>query len=205
MTDKIKLKADKFVNDKKLKLNYIKPKDLKILLAEFCEEQIAELKAECDLAIEGRDVKIKELEKENTELRNNGFTVSAMTEQQLKVALEKGEQLEKENAELKKVAEFQQSSNMSRHFENKKLKEGLTVGSTFNKALNSMNKNLEEERDKYRNMVFDKDEQLTKAKELLERLLITSCNSDVLNLLPNCSEVLRVRVEAEQFLSEVEK
>ena len=49
-------------------------------------------------------------------------------------------------------------------------------------------------------------EHLTKAKELLERLLITSCNSDVLNLLPNCSEVLRVRVEAEQFLnSEVEK
>ena len=50
-----------------------------------------------------------------------------------------------------------------------------------------------------------KSDQLTKAKELLERLLITSCNSDVLNLLPNCSEVLRVRVEAEQFLSEVEK
>ena len=49
------------------------------------------------------------------------------------------------------------------------------------------------------------DDQLTKAKELLERLLITSCNSDVLNLLPNCSEVLRVRVEAEQFLNEVEK
>jgi uncharacterized protein YcfL len=49
------------------------------------------------------------------------------------------------------------------------------------------------------------DDQLTKAKELLERLLITSCNSDVLNLLPNCSEVLRVRVEAEQFISEVEK
>lgn len=72
----------------------------------------------------------------------------------------------------------------------------------MDKALNSMNKNLEEERDKYRNMVFDKDGQLTKAKELLERLLITSCNSDVLNLLPNCSEVLRVRVEAEQFLKE---
>ena len=44
-------------------------------------------------------------------------------------------------------------------------------------------------------------DQLTKAKELLERLLITSCNSDVLNLLPNCSEVLRVRVEAEQFIN----
>ena len=46
------------------------------------------------------------------------------------------------------------------------------------------------------------EEQLTKAKELLERLLITSCNSDVLNLLPNCSEVLRVRVKVEQFLKE---
>lgn len=68
MTDKIKLKADKFVNDKKLKLNYIKPKDLKLLLAEFCEEQIAELKAECDLAIEGRDVKIAELETRCNEL-----------------------------------------------------------------------------------------------------------------------------------------
>ena len=42
------------------------------------------------------------LQKENEQLRNNGFTVSAMTEQQLKVAIEKGEQLEKENAELKK-------------------------------------------------------------------------------------------------------
>ena len=44
--------------------------------------------------------------------------------------------------------------------------------------------------------------QLTKAKELLERLLITSCNSDVLSLLPNCSEVLRVRVKAVQFLND---
>ena len=55
------------------------------------------------------------------------------------------------------------------------------------------------------NMLVSKSQQLTNAKELLKRLLITSCNSDVLNLLPNCSEVLRVRVEAEQFLSEVEK
>lgn len=70
MTDKIKLKADKFVNDKKHKLNYIKPKDLKLLLAEFCEEQISELKAECDLAIEGRDVKIKELKEQIEKMKN---------------------------------------------------------------------------------------------------------------------------------------
>ena len=84
------------------------------------EEVIADIKANCDHAIEGRDVKImeleqkleqtekdladyqfnyptiKELEEENEQLRNNGFTVSAMTEQQLKVAIEKGEQLEKQ-------------------------------------------------------------------------------------------------------------
>lgn len=110
----------------------------------------------------------------------------------------------KENSELKSIAEFQQSSNMDTHLENKKLKEVLAVGTTWNKHLNSRNKALEEETNKYRNMVFDKIEQLDRAKELLERLLITSCNSDVLNLLPNCSEVLRVRVEAEQFLKDSE-
>ena len=108
------------------------------------------------------------------------------------------EELEKENAELRKIAEFQQSSNMSRHFENKKLKEGLAVGSMWNKHLNSQNKALEEERDKYRNMVFDKDDQLTKAKKIIQRLVTklykyTRFTDDVL-------------AEAEQFLnSEVEK
>ena len=57
----------------------------------------------------------------------------------------------------------------------------------------------------FRHYAMEYGSQLIKAKKLLERLLITSCNSDVLNLLPNCSEVLRVRVEAEQFISEVEK
>ena len=74
----------------------------------------------------------------------------------------------KENAELRKVAEFQQSSNMDTHIENKKLKEVLAVGTTCNKGLISRNKFLEEESDKYRNMVFDKIEQIDKAKELLK-------------------------------------
>ena len=75
--------------------------------------------------------------------------------------------------------------------------------------LEKENAELKEKLGNYQKGMFDeiekRDINLTKAKELLERLLITSCNSDVLNLLPNCSEVLRVRVEAEQFLSEVEK
>lgn len=71
------------------------------------EAEVKEWKDKADLWCKTANLKDhniminKELEKENAELRNNGFTVSAMTEQQLKVALEKGEQLEKENAELK--------------------------------------------------------------------------------------------------------
>ena len=93
------------------------------------------------------------------------------------VVTEATKELEKENAELKHTIATlrQEKDNVSMH----------------SKAMEVVAKT--------------KSDQLTKAKELLERLLITSCNSDVLNLLPNCSEVLRVRVEAEQFLSEVEK
>lgn len=56
-------------------------------------------------------------------------------------------------------------------WEEMKVEEGLALASTWNKALNSMNKYLEEERDKFRNMVFDKDEQLTKAKKIIKNLL----------------------------------
>ncbi len=87
-------------------------------------------------------------------------------------------ELEKENAELRAIAEFQQSSNMSRHFENKKLKEGLAVGSTFNKALNSMNKSLEEERDKYRNMVFDLQKENAELKGEANSVLDNWCRGD---------------------------
>ena len=101
MTDKIKLKADKFVNDKKLKLNYIKPKDLKLLLAEFCEEQIAELKVECDLAIEGRDVKIKELEEKLKHAEENCINKTCVVLKDKEDCVAKLLELEKENAELK--------------------------------------------------------------------------------------------------------
>ena len=71
--------------------------------------------------------------------------------------------------------------------------------------LEKENAELKESLKKWKDAIYadveNYDKQLTKAKELLKRLLITSCNSDVLNLLPNCSEVLKVRVEAEQFLN----
>ena len=66
------------------------------------EQKIKLEKVDDKTAYENLLVKYAELEKENAELRNNGFTVFAMTEQQLKAALKKGEQLQKENAELKR-------------------------------------------------------------------------------------------------------
>lgn len=73
-----------------------------------------------------REKRIADLEKENEQLRNNGFTVSAMTEQQLKVAIEKGEQLEKENNKLLdvindqdvKIADFEQQIEKMKNCEN---------------------------------------------------------------------------------------
>ena len=47
----------------------------------------------------------------------------------------------------------------------KELQEGLEVAETLNKSLNAMNKDLEAERDKYRNMVFDLQEQTKKLDE----------------------------------------
>ena len=61
-------------------------------------DQIADIKANCDLAIEGRDVKIMELEEKNTELEkesNRLFLEGA----------KRVEELEKENAELKEKRE----------------------------------------------------------------------------------------------------
>jgi hypothetical protein len=134
--------------------------------------------------------RIIDLEKENAELKaDNDARKFAMA---MSEKVEK--QLREENAELRKIAEFQQSSNMNTHLENKKLKEGLAVGSMWNKHLNSLNKELEEERDKYRNMVFDKDEQLTKAKVALRKVV------DYLGQF--CSDYPDCVIEAEKILKE---
>ena len=80
------------------------------------------------------------------------------------------EELEKENVKLRKIAEFQQSSNMDRGFQLQR-----------------------------------SQEKLTKAKKLIEKLLIVSCNSEVLIQYPNCKEVLEARVALELFLREIKE
>ena len=88
----------------------------------------------------------------------------------------------KENAELRKFREL------------------LAVGSKLNKGLISRNKFLEEESDKYRNMVFDKIEQLNRAKEIIKDLVNDYYNFCKLHGFPsddNCID------RAEQFLKEI--
>lgn len=103
--------------------------------------------------------------KQDIYLREESIFIQGYRQSEKRIA-----ELEKENAEIRAIAENQQSSNMSRYFEIKKLKEFLATGSMWNKHLNSQNKALEEERDKYRNMTFDQREQLTQAKEIIKKL-----------------------------------
>ena len=68
------------------------------------ENKIADIKANCDLAIEGRDIKIKELEKENAELKEqvaNLEGIKLAQETALNTEYNIKECLIKENAELK--------------------------------------------------------------------------------------------------------
>ena len=103
-------KIDKFCNKTDWSKYPTYEHALEEFIKEIVEEETKELKKEnkvlaqnledTEILNKTYEKRFSDLEKENAELRNNGFTVSAMTEQQLKVALEKGEQLEKKNAEL---------------------------------------------------------------------------------------------------------
>lgn len=166
------------------------------------EAEVKEWKAKADLWCKTANLKDhniminKELEKENAELQHKIDTLQGFLDRDVEF-----DNLQKENAELKHQLAHRNCLDCSNHSSNLRMR---------NLELEKENAELKEKVnildncDRLGDVITEAyKDQLTKAKELLERLLITSCNSDVLNLLPNCSEVLRVRVEAEQFLSEV--
>lgn len=225
MTDKIKLKADKFVNDKKLKLNYIKPKDLKLLLAEFCEEQIAELKAECDLAIEGRDVQIWELEKENEKLKGQMSLHEGLLWNDLHKLEKELEEEKKLNAEIK--ARFVKCNTCTDEMKSKCLMfsenlcegerceelvdlMGLISKSELEKENASLKKELNEWKSEWQEQVQKATDeeyartlqtiQLSKAKDLL-KWFVWYFREGSPNLVPYKHKV----EEAEQFLKDLEK
>ena len=154
--------------------------------------------------------KQKEINKELVDENHKLADCNARLLDQVGAATKRIIELEKENEQLKSIAEFQQSSNMKRHFEiqelkkkNKELDVFLNAGTTFNKALNSTNKVLEEERDRYRNMVFDQKDLLTKAKGHIENLLyyVNQCTCER----SNYAEMDEDKKQAGQFLQEIEK
>jgi uncharacterized protein YdcH (DUF465 family) len=69
--------------------------DNSAVIAEL-ENKIADIKANCDLALEGRDVKIMELEKENEQLTVSYETLKLHDEEEIGM-------LKSENAELKRI------------------------------------------------------------------------------------------------------
>lgn len=87
---------------------------------------------------------------------------------------EKNKQIE----ELKKIAEFQTSLSMQRFAELKKKDKALDVAEKLNRSINAMNKKLEEDCDKFTNMVFDKEGKIKELEALIEELKKT--NSETL-------------------------
>jgi hypothetical protein len=101
----------------------------------------------------------------------------------------KAKELEKENAQLKSIAQFQQSSNMKRHFEIQELEKK-------NKKLESDFRICEQNADTY----YD---QLTKAKDHIKKLL--DCLKQDTNDPETNYYVCQYMDKAEQFLKEIEK
>ena len=135
------------------------------LIAEL-EDQIADIKANCDLAIEGRDIKIKELEQQIEKHKWNDIFLEDCASYDNKIAeeyttlQERIEKLEKENSEL----------DMKR------------------KA----------ERQIFQGIVEKKNEQLTKAVELLKWALHSDPEHDDL------TDFDTKWKETEQFIKEIE-
>ena len=118
---------------------------------------------DCTESLTDARIKIKELEKENTGLKDKLRNLESVA----KVRLDNWQKYEQENAELKRDK------------------------SELCNAINEEGK-----------ACVKLNEKLSKAKGFIEKLLIVSCNSEILIQYPNCKEVLEARVALEQFLME---
>lgn len=85
----------------------------------------------CKENAELKTVKIPRLERKIASIRG----AHSVDCRKLNARTEQVERLKKENAEFRKIAEFQQSSNMSRYFEKKKYEKQLTKAKEIIKDL----------------------------------------------------------------------
>ena len=163
-------------------------------------DKIADIKANCDLAIEGRDIKIKELEKENAELRAKYLQA---TDEGTSFAHLKS--LERENTGLKK--------------ENAELKMGI-YGGGYEMLITKkdadiilLEKQLKEQEEHHKNVCEiltnthrNIREQLTKATEIIKSIIEFDVSyEDEKDLKRRCELFDKIIEEAKQFLKEIEK
>ena len=140
--------------------------------------------------------------KDGAEFGYRKANLKALRKYELNVA-----KLEQRNAELRNIAEFQQSSNMNRYFENKKLKDENTG---LKEKLKHNNKSCPNDGScvHYNKWEDYKNPQLTKAKEIIKDYMIiakgahiTVCGISEENRTIN---VLQLNEEAEQFIKDME-
>ena len=180
---------------------------------EELEKENANLKALRKYELNVAKLEIEKLEQRNTELI---ALINAERERQEKcddVHLRKIAELEKGNAELRNIAEFQQSSNKNRYFENKKLKDentGLKEKLNIRSCQNCKHNNKSCPNDgscvNYSKWERYINPELTKAKEIIKDYLtiIKGSHTTVCGV-PEENRtiyVLKLNKEAEQFLKE---
>ena len=160
-------------------------------LTEEQDRHIVELEKEnAKLKKELRKQAVSTVEWENTSVLDRPLFVHAYITG-AKLRENRIEELEKENAELRNIAEFQQHSNMSRYFENKQLKDEnaeLKKQCSILADCNTCHSTCKNEN-------IEMKKQLTKAKGIIR---------DLLQVLPkeNIEGVYEVTEAAEQFLKE---
>ena len=147
------------------------------------EDKVADIKANCDLAIEGRDVKIKELKQQIVQLKKD------VIENESDCA---NCGLRQENAELKEALKGKRCNCMT-YFNFKDLEKENEELKADNDA-RRFAMNMSEKVEKHLR------EQLTKATEILEKL----SNMEYI-IKPPADKVRSLMVKAEKFLKEIKK
>ena len=160
-------------------------------------DQITDIKANCDLAIEGRDIKIKELELELTvqkDLLQEETNLHLHAEEYIKSLEQKLEQTEKDLADH----QFNYPTIKELEQENAELK-GLKDVATLIRANNDTVTTLMQ----LNNMLVSKNQQLTKATDHIKQLL--DCLKQDTNDPETNYYVCQYMDKAEQFIKEIEK
>lgn len=155
------------------------------------ENKIADIKANCDLAIEGREIKIKELELELTvekDQHQEEINLHLHAEEYIKSLEHKLEQTEKDLADYQfnypKIKELEQeNNNLLDVINNQDVK--IADLESENAELKEQNRKKEYQEENYLNKIDHKEEVIKTLQEMIEKMkCCTLCNNYNMNYLP---------------------